>query len=117
MLTVSRRLFLTLPGVLGAGALVPRRARATGTVECACGAAFPKPHAYRSPAGFGLHCPNCGLEIRRGTFALDRRGFGAAHERAGAPSARWDCAQVPFPNPRLVGSTDKAAVTLESIRT
>jgi hypothetical protein len=113
MLTATRRSFLAL---MGAGALAPRWALATRTTRCACGATFARPHAYRGPVRVGLHCPNCGRDIERAAFALDERGFGARGP-AGAQCGGWDCAQVPFPNPRLVGSTDKAAVTLDSIRT
>ena len=113
--SLSRRAFLA--GSACAGLLLRFWPRSWWpAVACVCGATIRAAHRLREdpaePAGF---CPNCGRSLARGTFKLRAQGWSRAADAA-KPASMWNSAQVPFPNPRLVQSTDKPRVTMAKVR-
>jgi hypothetical protein len=63
-----------------------------------------------------LHCPNCGRDVLENRFRLATESGSTERHFGGWFKNGWNPAQVPFPNPRLVETTDKAAVVLSQVR-
>ncbi len=117
----SRRQFLKAAAVgaaaIGAaGFLRPGR---WSEITCSrCGGVFDHGHRLEEGPVSGVFCPNCGVEIERLEFVVDR---GIRFEYPGRVSRRkgrvkeWNWTQVPFPNRKLLSKTAKPAVVLSDV--
>ena len=120
-MTISRRVFMAVlatatTGAALCGIAVGRWARR----RCeSCHALVRRAHVIRDGQWRGAYCPNCGVDIDRGTWRLDTCGqdrVAATTVKHPRPDQVWDYAQVPFPNRALVVETDKPTATLKHIR-
>ena len=117
----SRREFLksAAVGVFAVGLLgLPRRGKGIEITCSHCSARFRDGHSYQEGSISGVYCPNCGIEISRLVFDVDPRardGYSTRVSKRKGQVSRWDFAQVPFPNRKLVGTTDKPAVTFSEV--
>ena len=113
----SRRAFLklTAAGAAGVGMIGwLRMSRGERIVVCSqCGAEFAGGHHYKAGTVHGIYCPNCGIELSRLTYDLRQEPLLTEAEHT---KVRWDCGQVPFPNPKWVRRSDKPAVVLSELK-
>lgn len=117
----SRREFLksAAVGVVAVSLLgLPRRGKGIEITCSHCAACFKDGHPHQEGSVSGVYCPNCGIEISRLVFDVDRDARlsypGVVSRRKGKRS-RSNFAQVPFPNRKLVGTTDKPVVTFSEV--
>lgn len=124
MKQISRREFLKSLGLAGSGVLL---AALPGTISgngnmplvCSyCGAQVARWNVYGAGNAKDMFCPNCGINIRRGTFTF-RQSSGkliSKPKKKKAAQTEWECALVPFPNPDLVMQTGKPKMKLANIK-
>jgi hypothetical protein len=117
----SRREFLKSAaiGVFAVGLLGFPRVGEGIEVTCShCRACFRDGHPHQEGAVSGVYCPNCGIEISRLVFDVDqhaRVGYSPKVSKRKKRVAQWNFAQVPFPNRKLVGTTNKPVVTFSEV--
>jgi hypothetical protein len=63
-------------------------------------------HAHRERGLAGVYCPNCGINVTRGLWDVDRPSGNDAMVSM----------DIPFPNRKLVIATDKPAVSMADFR-
>jgi hypothetical protein len=117
----SRREFLksAAVGVVALGLLgMPRSGKGIDITCSHCGARFRDGHPHQEGSVSGVYCPGCGIEISRLVFDVDRDARfpypGGVSKRRGK-RVLWNFAQVPFPNRKLLGSTNKPAITFSEV--
>jgi hypothetical protein len=103
---LSRRLFLIRTAWGLAGVTVARIGIQFRRPICQCCGVRARVHTCEAGGYAGSYCANCGVNVETGEWDLD------VLEHAGAGSSP----QVPFPNPRLVKSGAKPAVSLKKVR-
>jgi hypothetical protein len=117
----SRREFLKTAamGALAAGVVGYLGGVRLGEITCSkCGGTFSDGHAHAEGPVAGVYCPNCGVELSRLEFDVDRNlrsMYPGGVSKRKKQGAKWDVAQIPFPNRKLVGKTDKPAVTFSEV--
>ena len=106
-------------GVVGYASWGDDRGRTTHIRCSRCHARFSEGHRFSKGAVSGVYCPNCGVEITRLEFDLERKArFEYRAKPGGArrkPPPKWDYAQVPFPNRKRVSRTRKPAATFSDL--
>lgn len=82
---------------------------------CPCGASIVKPNVLAERGRPVSYCPNCGRDVHARAFALRANGWRASASHDGR-GARWNAAQVPFPNPALVQVSSKPRIQMRMVR-
>lgn len=83
-----------------------------------CGAHVVRWHSYGTGNKKGMFCPNCSIEVRKGSFTLQSSSRNLFFKTRKKQPARqkWECALVPFPNPDLVVQTGKPKMKLADLK-
>lgn len=127
MSEISRRKFIeiTILGASGfgiAGLLgTAKRFGDRGYISCrACKAHIVESHSYSENGHQGSYCPNCGIEMQRYVWHLDRNmpryHSSCRNVQAVTGSKLLDFSQVPFPNRSLIVKTNKPEVIFADIK-
>lgn len=117
----TRREFLKTAalGAMAVGVVGYLGGRRSREITCAkCGAIFRDGHEYKEGKVEGVYCPNCGVELSRLVFDVDQRArfpYSRVRSKRKGGKSLLNYAQVPFPNRKLMGATDKPVAVFSEV--